>query len=537
MLSVHRAQLAYLTLLLLTSTIGRSAEPASHGAGAAQAGAAQAGAPRANAPRTSAPRPFTFATVRRLADKRAAAAYRIRSTPLPRALAQLSYAQYRQIRFKPDAALWRGQSRFDIEFYHRGFAFTRQVRVFEVLPSGVRQVRYRPSMFEFGRQVPRMRLPDHLGFAGFSVHYPLNTPAQADPVIAFLGASYFRVLGRNQVYGITARGLAMDTATVGGEQFPYFTDFWLVRPAPHARTMTIYALLESSALTGAYRFVVRPGSITQVTVTATLYPRARVSKLGIAPLTSMFLYGVNSARRRFYNWRPQVHDSDGLMMHTGNGEWLWRPLQNPTRLEVNRFMDDNPRGFGLIQRERDFAAYQDPAARYGRRPSYWIQPLGDWGRGGVELVEIPSTDDINYNIDAYWVPGEPLVPRRPVSFSYVLSSYLHSGERWPPGGRTVATRFGPVMRGTHAVPGMRRVLIDFAGGELAELRASQPVGAQVTAHGAAVSRISVQRLPENGAWRVAFDVRPSGGRTVNLSCYLELYGAALTETWTYQWAT
>lgn len=517
MLSVHRAQLTRLTLLLLTCAIGPSAQAAVHGASPA--------------------RPFTFATVKHLAKERAAAAYRNRSTPLPGALAKLSYAQYRQIRFKPAAALWRGHSRFEVQFYHRGFAFTRQVRIFEVLPSGVRQIHYRPSMFTFGRAVPRMRLPRYLGFAGFSVRYPLNAPAQANPVIAFLGASYFRVLGRNQVYGVTARGLAIDTATVEGEQFPYFTRFWLVRPAPQARTMTIFGLLQGASLTGAYRFVVRPGTITQVTVTATLYPRERIAKLGIAPLTSMFLYGRNSARRRFYDWRPQVHDSDGLMMHTGSGEWLWRPLQNPTRLEVNRFMDDNPRGFGLIQRGRAFAHYEDPEARYGQRPSYWIEPLGNWGRGGIELVEIPSKDEVNYNVDAYWVPRAPAVAHRPISFSYVLSSYLHSGDRWPPGGRTVATRFGPVMHGSQAVAGMRRVLIDFNGGDLDSLRASQPVRAQVTAHGATVSRISVQRLPENGEWRVIFDVKPDSGRTVNLSCYLELYGAPLTETWTYQWPT
>ncbi len=493
--------------------------------------------PSAQRPQTQArpAPPFSFATVQRIAWQRALRPYRVRSTPLPAALSRLTYAQYRQIRFRPDAALWRGQSMFDVQFYHRGFAFTRQVRIYEVLPSGVHEVRYSPSMFTFGRAVPRMRLPAYIGFAGFSVHYPLNAPSRQDTVIAFLGASYFRVLGRNQVYGVTARGLAIDSASVQGEEFPYFTDFWLVPPDPHAYTMTIYALLDSPSLTGAYQFEVRPGAITQVTVTATLYPRARIAKLGIAPLTSMYLYGLNSARRRFYDWRPQVHDSDGLMMHTGAGEWLWRPLRNPLRLEVNRFMDDNPRGFGLIQRGRDFAEYEDPAARYEQRPSYWVQPLGDWGRGGVELVEIPSTDDVNYNIDAYWVPSTPVQPRRPISFSYLLSSYLHSGNRWPPGGRAVATRFGPVTRAGHAVAGMRRVLIDFAGGDLDGLQASQPLHARITAGGAVVSRVSVARLPENGRWRVAFDVKATGSQPVDLRCYLELYGSALTETWTDQW--
>ncbi len=546
MLPAHRIHLAaFFALLSLTTSaawpaVNQQKRPAPHPARPAahhpvrRAHPVRPGARRAEHRAPPAP-PFTFDTVKRIAWQRALSPYRVRSTAIPPALARLSYSQYQQIRFRPDAALWRGQSMFNVQFYHRGFAFTRQVRIYEVLPSGVREVRYSPSMFTFGRQVPRMRLPWDLGFAGFSIHYPLNAPTREDAVLAFLGASYFRVLGRNQVYGVTSRGLAIDSASVEGEEFPYFTDFWLVPPAPRAQSMTIYALLDSPSVAGAYQFDVRPGAVTQVTVTATLYPRARIGKLGIAPLTSMFLYGRNSARQRFDDWRPQVHDSDGLMMQTGTGEWLWRPLQNPKRLEVNRFMDDNPRGFGLIQRDRNFADYEDPVAQYERRPSYWVQPLGNWGRGGVELVEIPSTAAVNYNVDAYWVPNAPVEPRRPITFSYVLSSYLSSNTRWPPGGRAVATRFGPVLRAGHAVSGMRRVLIDFSGGDLDGLEASQPLRPEISARGAAISQISVQRLPENGHWRVAFDVKPTGSEPVDLRCYLELYDSALTETWTDQW--
>ncbi len=480
-------------------------------------------------------RPFSFATVEHLAALRAERPYQVVSTHLPGFLRRLNYAEYHQIRFRPADALWRGRSMFDIALYHRGFAFTRQVRIYTVSTAGVRAVRYAPSMFEFPPALARARLPVSLGFAGFAVRYPLQSPQHRNTVLAFLGASYFRVLGRNQTAGVTARGLAIDTATTGGEEIPYFTDFWLVEPAPRAQTMTIYALLDSPSLAGAYRFVLRPGAITQVTVSAVLYPRRHITKLGIAPLTSMFLYGVNSARRRFDNWRPQVHDSDGLMMHTGSGEWLWRPLQNPTRLAVNRYMDDDPRGFGLIQRERRFADYEDPVARYEQRPSVWVEPLGHWGRGGVELVEIPSSEDIDYNIDTYWVPSAPVRGGQPLAFSYVLSAYLHSGGRWPPGGKIVATRFGPVMRAGHPVAQLRRTLIDFAGGDLDGLRASQPVRAVISALGARVSDLSTQRLAENGHWRVSFTVQPTGNRPVDLRCYLELYGSALTETWTYQW--
>jgi glucans biosynthesis protein len=514
-LSFHRTQLvaAALALLLLTSAIGQT--------------------PRTPQP-PKAPA-FTFATVKRLAQERAARPYHIRSTPLPRALAKLTYDQYSDIHFRPAAALWHGQSMFDVQFFHRGFNFDRRVSVYEVLPSGVRPVIYRPSMFQFGKSVPRVLLPANLGFAGLSVHYPLNNPGSKDPVIAFLGASYFRALGRNQGYGLSARGLAIDTATAAGEEFPYFTDFWLVRPEPNQQSMTLYALLDSPSLAGAYQFIVRPGTITQVQVKAELYPRRTVDKLGIAPLTSMFLYGKNSARRRFDDWRPEVHDSDGLMMNTGTGEWLWRPLDNPRQLEVNRFMDDNPKGFGLIQRDRDFADYEDPAAQFERRPSYWVQPLGNWGKGGVELVEIPSDEEIHENIDAYWVPSTPVQPHVPIRFSYLLSAYLSSGDRWPPGGRVVSTRFGPVVQGVTPVSGMRLVLIDFAGGDLDSLLPSQPVHADVWASGGTISHVTVQRLPENGHWRVTMDVKPgSSDQPVDMRCYLDLYGQALTETWTYQ---
>jgi periplasmic glucans biosynthesis protein len=515
-LSFHRTQLvAALALLLLTAAIGQTA----------------------STPQQSpAPAPaFTFATVQRLAQERAARPYHIRSTPLPRALATLSYDQYSEIQFRPSAALWHRQSMFEVQFFHRGFNFDRRVNVYEVLPSGVRPVAYSPSMFEFGRNVPQVTLPADLGFAGLRVHYPLNTPGFKDEVLAFLGASYFRALGRNQGYGVSARGLAIDTAATAGEEFPYFTDFWLVRPEPQQRTLTIYALLDSPSIAGAYEFDVRPGTITQVQVTAQLYPRRTVDKLGIAPLTSMFLYGENSAKRSFDDWRPEVHDSDGLMMQTGTGEWLWRPLDNPDKLQVNRYMDENPKGFGLIQRDRNFADYQDPDSQFERRPSYWIQPLGNWGTGGIELVEIPSDEEIHENIDAYWVPSAPLVPHTPIRFSYLMSAYMDSEDRWPPGGEVVATRFGPVMNGMTPVSGMRLVLIDFTGGDLDSLLPSQPVHAEVSADGGTISHVTVQRLPENGVWRVTMDVKPGGDQPVDLRCYLDLYGEALTETWTYQW--
>ena len=478
---------------------------------------------------------FTFATVQRFAQERATRPYRNRSPQLPEALAKLSYDQYRDIRFRRASALWSGRALFEVQFFHRGFTFDRRVSLFEVSAAGVRSIPYSATMFEFGPLVPKARLPADLGFAGFRIHFPLNTPAYKDELMVFLGASYFRVLGRNQTYGLSARALAIDTATPAGEEFPYFTDFWLVRPESRQRTLTIFAVLDSPSVTGAYQFEVRPGAATQVQVTAELYPRRAVQKLGLAPLTTMFLYGENAGNRRFDDFRPEVHDSDGLMMQTGSGEWLWRPLVNPRELRVNRFMDQRPRGLGIIQRDRDFSHYQDNESHFERRPSYWVEPLGDWGKGGVELVEIPSEEEIHDNIVAYWVPEAPLQPNKPVPFSYLLHAYSQSAE-WPPGGRAIATRFGRVFNGPNVMPGMRRVIIDFAGGDLDTLSGAQPVQAAVSANGGDVDAVTVERLQDNAVWRVALRLKPNGDKPVDLRCYLTLYGEALTETWTYQWS-
>src|SRR5205085_6387853 len=157
--------------------------------------------------------------------------------------------------------------------------------------------------------------------------------------------------------------------------------------------VTVYALLESQRATGAYRFDIVPGAETVVRVQARLYLRAaatQVATLGIAPLTSMFFSGENQPRRG--DFRPEVHDSDGLQVATGDGEWLWRPLQNPARMTVTSFAVRELRGFGLMQRDRTFSSYEDTEARYERRPSAWVRPLSDWGPGRVELVQLPTPD-------------------------------------------------------------------------------------------------------------------------------------------------
>ena len=501
---------------------------------AGTAGAAKAAPVRAAAPRAPLP-PFSFASVERLAQDRASKPYRNRSTKLPDEIAKLSYDEYHDIRFQRTSSLWYDRALFEVQFFHRGFNFDRRVNIAEVSGGIARPVLYNPAMFDFGPRFPKVTLPPDLGFAGFRIHYPLNTPAYKDELIVFLGATYFRVLGRNQVYGQSARGLAIDTGAASGEEFPYFTDFWLVKPDPTARTMTIYALLDSPGIAGAYQFDVRPGTTTQVQVTAELYPRRQIAKLGIAPLTSMYLYGENSGNRRFDDYRPEVHDSDGLMTERGTGEWMWRPLVNPKDLRVNRFMDERPRGFGLVQRDRDFNHYQDNDARFERRPSLFVEPLGDWGKGGVELVEIPSDEEIHDNVVAYWVPDAPVEPQKPMTFTYLLSAYTGTTQ-WPPGGKVIATHFSRILNGTTVVPGVRRVMVDFAGGDLDTLAGAQPMQAAASATGGEIDDIKVERLAANGVWRVSMRMKTNGDKPVDLRCYLTLYGEALSETWTYLWA-
>jgi glucans biosynthesis protein len=485
----------------------------------------------------SQPGPFTFANVQQLARERAAHEYRPPPQNLPASLANLTYDQYRDIRYRPASALWHGQALFEVQFFHRGYRVRQRVNIFEVTPAGAGLIEYSPRLFTFGKLKPPKVSAD-VGYAGFRVHFPLQTPNYKDELLVFLGASYFRILGRNQHYGASARGLAIDTGAQSGEEFPTFTDFWLVRPQPADRGLTVYALLDSRSVAGAYQFEIRPGEITQVEVHCDLYPRRAIAKLGVAALTSMFLYGEDGTARRFDDFRPQVHDSDGLMSETGHGQWIWRPLSNPRELRVNRFVDENPRGFGLIQRDRNFASYQDVEAQYQARPSYWVQPLGDWGKGGVELVEIPSDEEIHDNMVAYWVPEQAVNASKPLSFAYLISAFAEN-PRWPPGGRVIALRSGNPAVGDNKGrfgPGARRMVIDFAGGELDGLDGTQPLKAELSAENGQIDALTVQRIPQTGVWRVSFVVTPRQKKpVVDLRCYLTLYGEVLTETWVHQW--
>jgi glucans biosynthesis protein len=372
--------------------------------------------------------------------------------------------------------------------------------------------------------------------AGFRLMAPLNRADKFDEVAAFLGASYFRALGRGNLYGLSARGLAVNTGFPDGEEFPRFTDFWLERPAPGAASVTLYAALRSESLTGAYRFVLTPGETTVVDVTARLFFRSDIGQLGIAPLTSMFLFG-GADQGPFDDYRPAVHDSEALVVNLASGETLFRPLSNPPRLAGSYFAVENPVSFGLVQRERDFENYLDAQAHYGERPSLMIEPLGQWGRGTVRLMEIPSDLEGNDNIVAYWIPETPARAGGQLELSY----RQHWGMTPPGDGSSQRARVLRTRAGKGGVSGVksktdrRKFVIDFGGGLLGELPEGAEVTPDVSALRGEIVETVLARIPGTDTWRLVIEARGEPGSSVELKAALAGYGRALSETWVYQW--
>ncbi|MFP2912646.1 glucan biosynthesis protein, partial [Pyxidicoccus sp. 3LFB2] len=420
------------------------------GAAPVSAAPAKPGASSASA------RAFTASTVVERAKALAARPYQEPRQALPEAYARLSYDAYRDIRYRNDKAWWRDEGLpFQAQFFHPGFLYPAPVVVNVVRDGQAEPVRFSPELYTYGSLVPAPPLAKADGFAGLRVTHPLNREGHFDEVLSFLGASYFRALGQGNVYGLSARGVAIDTALPRPEEFPSFRELWLERPAPGADRVVVHALLDGPSVTGAYRFTLVPGARTVLEVEVTLFARKAVEQLGLAPLTSMYAFGEND-RGSSEDFRPEVHDSDGLFVWTGEGEQLWRPLQNPTRLSVSSFRARAPRAFGLLQRDTVFSSYEDLEARYELRPSAWVEPVGDWGPGTVRLVELPTPNEFHDNIVAFWVPDAPLKPGTPLKAAY----RLHWGavSPWPATASFVtATR---IAAGDTA--GARRFVLDFS---------------------------------------------------------------------------
>lgn len=477
--------------------------------------------------------PFDFYTLAEQARHLAMAPYQPQRDHVPEWLAKLDYDHYRDIRFRPTMSWWNHDPvPFKLQFFHPGYIYTHTVELYELDDGKPKPIPFSSGYFDYGRLNPHPgAVPKDLGYAGFCVFYALNQPG--DQLGVFQGASYFRFLCRGATYGMSARGLAIDSGIDNQpEEFPYFDKFWIQKPSgPNATELIVYALLDSPSVEGAYRFGIVPGTVTVMHVRARLYFRRNPAVPGIAPLTSMFWHGPTT---NFYTGdiRPAVHDSDGLMLHTGDGEWIWRPLTNYLGTRVMSFVDENPKGFGLMQRERHFEAYDDLEADYQTRPSTWVEPVNRWGPGEVRLVVLDTRSDAEDNVVAFWKPISLPNPGIPYDVEYNLSWALNQIR--PPLGYCVQTRQG--HPGNYR-PGTESFQIDFDGPQLQSLGPEARIVPQIAVGDAAtLLDYHVIKNRYNGTWRVAFSIRPDGtDRPVELRCYLEQGGKLLTETWSYLW--
>lgn len=481
--------------------------------------------------------PFDLSRLKEMARVKSLMPYKSNEGNIPKSLNNLSWDDYQQLRYNHDKALWKRdkKSLFRAELFHLGLFFKTPIHIYELDADKVaHEIKYSKNLFDYGKSgVKGGEFDKDLGFAGFRMQFHSDWTRD---VVAFLGASYFRAVGEEMQYGLSARGLAIDTALNRPEEFPTFTHFWLEKPSSNTDVAVVYALLDSPSITGAYRFEIQPGPSLHMRVDSALYSRKSIERLGVAPLTSMYMVGEND-RAAGWDWRPEIHDSDGLSILTGQGEWIWRPLVNPKNLAFNAYADNNVKGFGLIQRDRNFDHYQDDGVFYNKRPSVWVEPIGDWGKGSVQLVEIPTLDETFDNIVAFWNPETEVKAGQELLFSYNLH---WSGK---PAKETKYAKAVDTFTGIGGVVGQKRTyfskrfVVDFKGGSLSMLSKDSEVTPVITTSAGRVELTSARVQEYIGGYRAMFDLVPVDNDTtpINLRLYLESNGQPLTETWVYQY--
>ena len=480
----------------------------------------------------------SFGRVITLAQERAQSPDKPDQFRLSGAYADLTYDQYRGIRFRRSADPIRdSKSQFGLDLLPPGHFFKERVRIFLVKNGQAEEIVFDPTLFDYDpNQFDAAKLDFNddmrkgLGWSGFRLRYPINSPDYMDEFAVFQGASYFRAIARDTLYGLSARGLALGTGGPGGEEFPRFTQFWIYQPEANDRSIRLEALLESPSLTGAYAMEIIPGAETVFLIKASLFPRKDIEHYGIAPLTSMYFFSP-SRRAAINDYRNAVHDNDGLAMYTGGEARLWRPLCNPRDLQFSAFIDDNPKGFGLLQRARVFDNFQDAEARYDKRPSAWVTPRGKWDKGSISLVEIPVTNEFNDNIIAFWSPAEPLKAGERRDFAYDLT-WSQAGPEFSGRARIVGTRSGAAVNN----PERFTFTVDFAMPEGSAPLDPDTLKLATNASAGEIYAVHLVRLPEGGRLRAAFDYQPKSNTMAELQLRLtDTNGVPVAESWFYRW--
>ena len=486
------------------------------------------------------PEPFSFDKLKDTAREMARGAYVQPREPDPQVVEKIDYDEWGKITFNTDQALFvDGPGKFPVTFFHIGKFFRKAVEMHVVADGEARTIISNQDMFHMPANSPARDLPPGVGFAGFRFQEPRDGTLDwhKNDWVAFLGASYFRAIGELYQYGQSARGLAVDVAVAGtNEEFPDFTHVYIETPKDKSDTAVLYALLDGPSVTGAYKFIMTRGKGVLMDIEHTLHLRKDISRLGIAPLTTMYWFS-ETAKPTAIDWRPEVHDSDGLALWTGAGERIWRPLNDPSITTASAFADQSPKGFGTLQRDRNFDHYLD-GVYYDKRPSVWVEPLGDWGKGAVQLVEIPTDDEIHDNVVAMWVPAEPATAGKSYGFHYKL--HWLADEPYPGDlAHCVATRLGRGGQPGQPRPaGVRKFMVEFLGGPLTTLPfGTKPQMELWTSRGRFTDYQYTEAVPDgvSGHWRAQFDLVVDGTDPVELRCVLKNGDMRLSETWAFQY--
>lgn len=475
--------------------------------------------------------PFSEDLLDTFARRRADEPFKAPDKRVDEALSAITYEQYsRAIVYKDDQAIWRkDDGPFWLEPYHTaGTIFAFPVELYTVEAGRAARIPYSADAFEFNPPAKRPATPAQSDFAGFRALGQIDKSGAFRDFLSFIGASNFRAIAAGQVFGVSARALAINTGQTGGEDVPLFRSFWIERPKPIDQSLTIHALLDCQSAVGRYKFIVTPGYDTVIETEAVIYPRRRIPYAGIAPIASRFFFGPGVPPKR-RDYRPNVHDSEALYIFNAAGEQIWRPLLNPDRLQFSVFLDKTPKGFGLIQKERSFASFQDLDQHFEKRPSLWIEPLGEWGEGSIDLIELPAPEEINENIVCFWRPKDGLGPGIGHRYRYRMHWCWN-----PPVESKKATiqqtRVGETKAGEVAF------LVDFANTEACEGCNPASLTANVTGSAGEVRNVRLAAGPSSGMQRLRFEYVPAGSDPVDLRAELIADGKPVSETWIFRWA-